>query len=85
MKEGMVALLHDSLYDKATHYLAVGEISIEEMKNLKIVYNAYSVLGGNGTGTELYNRCTKLHLTEVYDEREELHKQTDRGHKETRS
>ena len=84
LTKGVVALLHDSLYDKSTHYLAVGEISLEEMDNLKVVYTAYNALGGNGTGTELYNRCTKLHLTEVYDEREELYKQTDRGHKETR-
>ena len=84
LTKGVVALLHDSLYGKATHYLAVGEISLEEMDNLKVVYTAYNALGGNGTGTELYSRCTKLHLTEVYDEREELHKQTDRDHKEAR-
>lgn len=77
LTKGVIALLHDSLYSKATHHLAVGEVSLEDMYSLKIVYKAYSALGGNGVGTELYNRCTKLHLTEVHDEREKLHKQVE--------
>ena len=51
IKEGVLALLH-------------GKIADDEMKNMEYLYNGYHALGGNGTGTELYERIQKLPLKE---------------------
>ena len=37
---------------------------MEALKNIEYLYNAYHALGGNGTGTELYQRVQKLPLEE---------------------
>lgn len=71
-QKGLLALLHNQLYESCTHYLAVGLITIDEMDNLDCIYEAYHALGGNGTGTRLYERCKALKLKEVADERMEL-------------
>lgn len=62
LKEGVQALLHDRLYQGATQYLKDGKISKSEMSNMEHLYNSYHNLGGNGTGTELFNRIKKLPL-----------------------
>ncbi|MDY5031026.1 MAG: hypothetical protein SPF18_03935 [Blautia sp.] len=64
IKEGVLALLHDRLYQGCKYYIHQGEISDDEMKNMEYLYNGYHALGGNGTGTELYNRIKKLPLKE---------------------
>ena len=35
-----------------------------ELKEIEYIYTAYSKLGGNGTGTELYERCKRLEIKE---------------------
>lgn len=62
IKEGMLAILHDRLYQACTHYIAQGCIDTDGLKNLEYIYKAYHALGGNGTGTELYNRAKALPL-----------------------
>jgi len=60
VKDGLLALLHDRLYQACTHYLAQGHIDVEALKNIEYMYDAYHALGGNGTGTELYMRVKAL-------------------------
>lgn len=64
MKEANLALLHDRLYQGCKHYIAQGHIDVDSLKNIEYLYRAYHALGGNGTGTELYNRVQKLPIKE---------------------
>lgn len=64
LKEGVLALLHDRLYQGCTHHINNGYITTEELKNMEYLYNGYHELGGNGTGTELYERVKDLPLKE---------------------
>lgn len=64
LKEGVLALLHDRLYQGCRYHIHQGEISDDEMKNMEYLYNGYHALGGNGTGTELFERIKKLPLKE---------------------
>ncbi len=62
IEEGLLAVLHDRLYQACRYHLRKGWTTIEEMNNIKHLYGAYHNLGGNGTGTELYERCMDLPL-----------------------
>lgn len=62
LKEGLVAILHDRLYQSGMYFLEHGEITTSQLKNLEHLYNAYHNLGGNGTGTEIYERVQELKL-----------------------
>ena len=37
-------------------------MTIEDMKDFEYLYNAYHALGGNGTGTEIYERVKNLSI-----------------------
>ena len=65
LKEGVLALLHDRLYQGCRYYIHNGRITDEEMRNMEYLYNGYHALGGNGTGTELYERVKRLPLKEA--------------------
>lgn len=60
IKDGLLAILHDRLYQSCHHYLELGYIDTSGLKNLEYLYKSYHALGGNGTGTELYNRAKAL-------------------------
>ncbi len=62
IKNGMLAILHDRLYSLCTWHLSTESVGVEDLRNLEYLYNAYHALGGNGTGTELYNRVKKLEI-----------------------
>lgn len=66
IKTGMIAILHDRLFHLCNHYLELGYIPLDKaeeiLDNLKILYDAYHALGGNGTGTDIYNRTKILPL-----------------------
>lgn len=62
MREGLVSVLHDRLYQSCTQFISQGYIEIDDLKNLEYLYQGYHNLGGNGTGTELYNRCKNLQI-----------------------
>lgn len=64
MKDGVLALLHDRLYQVCSYYIHQGEISLPEVKNIEYIYRGYHTLGGNGTGTELFERVKELKLKE---------------------
>ena len=56
IKEGLLA----SLYAGCSCCRAQGSIDTDAMRNLEYLYRSYHALGGNGTGTELYNRAKAL-------------------------
>ena len=60
VKEGLLAIMHDRLYQSCTSYIKQGSIDTGGLKNLEYLYKSYHALGGNGTGTELYNRAKAL-------------------------
>lgn len=60
IREGMLAMLHDRLYSGCEELIQKGACSVEAMKNLEYLYNSYHKLGGNGTGTELFERVKGL-------------------------
>ena len=62
LKAGMKALLHDSLFHNCEQYISKGEITVDELDNLTTLYESYHALGGNGTGTALYERCKNLKI-----------------------
>lgn len=62
IKAGVLALLHDRLYQGCRYHIHNGQIADDEMKNMEYLYNGYHALGGNGTGTELFERVKKLPL-----------------------
>lgn len=62
IKTGLLAILHDRLYQACLRYISQGWIDDDDMKNLEYLYKSYYALGGNGTGTELYNRAKSLPL-----------------------
>lgn len=60
IREGLLALLHDRLYQACQHHINNGYIAVTDLDNLEYLYESYHDLGGNGTGTELYMRCKAL-------------------------
>lgn len=60
IRKGMVAILHNLVYTQGMVYIHNGKISMSEMKDYEYLYDAYNALGGNGTGTEIYNRVKNL-------------------------
>lgn len=62
LQEGVLALLHDRLYQACQHYILQGYITVGGLDNLEYLYASYDALEGNGTGTELYSRCKNLPL-----------------------
>lgn len=63
VKDGILAILHDRLYQLCQYYINQGDISPSALKNIEYLYRSYHTLGGNGTGTELYDRVKKLPIT----------------------
>lgn len=64
IKDGLLAILHDRLYQACTHYIEIGHIDLPGLKNVEYLYKSYHALGGNGTGTELYTRAKALPIRE---------------------
>lgn len=62
LKEGMISLLHDRLFYCCNNAISKSEISVEELQNIETLYRSYHALGGNGTGTALYERCKSLKI-----------------------
>ena len=61
---GVVALLHDTLYEQCSRALKCNEISISALNNIDQLYTSYKGLNGNGTGTEIYKRVKKLKIVD---------------------
>lgn len=65
LKGAMLALLHDRIYQVCQESIRVNGITLQELDNLNHLYKGYSALGGNGTGEEMYKRCTNLPLITI--------------------
>lgn len=62
IKSGLVAILHDRLFQVGMEFIEKGEITVTALDNIEGMYVAYHNLGGNGTGTEIYERVKELTL-----------------------
>jgi len=62
LREGLIALLHDRIYRGCMDNLRKGSIREDDLRNMEYLYTSYHALGGNGTGTELYERFKDLPL-----------------------
>lgn len=62
LKEGVLALLHDRIYQACQYHIQMGYITVQDLNNLEYLYKGYRGLGGNGTGEELYKRCKALRI-----------------------
>lgn len=60
IKDGVLAILHNKIYKLGQEYIAIGEITVSDMSDFEYLYSAYHKLGGNGTGTEIYERVKEL-------------------------
>lgn len=60
MNNGMLALLHSELYKECEACEKKGYATTDDLKNIEYLYIPYHNLGGNGTGTLLYERVKKL-------------------------
>lgn len=56
----VLALLHDRIYSECYRFLELGYITQDGLRNLGYLYRTYHTMGGNGTGTDLYNRAKAL-------------------------
>lgn len=52
--------MKDRLFERCQFYLDRGYCTVTEREALEAVYNAYTAMHGNGTGTDLYNRVREL-------------------------
>jgi hypothetical protein len=63
MSSGLLAILHDRVFQACMYFIEKGEISCDELENLDYLYRGYSGLGGNGTCETLYNKVKELKIT----------------------
>lgn len=60
VEAGVQALLHDRIYGEYAQCLKKGYADVNDIRNLEYLYRPYHALGGNGTGTELFERVKKM-------------------------
>ena len=63
MSYGLLALLHDNVFQSCMYFINKGSISCDELENLEYLYKGYSRLGGNGTCETLMNKVRLLQIT----------------------
>lgn len=61
-QEGTLALLRFRIRKECNRYLERGEVSAHELDELKDMYHAYHIMGGNGTTKRLYMEVQQLKL-----------------------
>lgn len=64
METAIIAMLHDRLYALCTEYISRSQVTVSELRNLGYIYDSYHALGGNGTGTALYEKVKLLEVKE---------------------
>ena len=65
MEQGMRALLRQQLITYHAEYVASGgPCPVQIKEQATSVYSAYHALGGNGTGTQLYQEIMEQHVKE---------------------
>ena len=63
MSWGLLAILHDRVFQACMYFIERGEISCDELENLDYLYRGYSSLGGNGICETLFNKVKELKIT----------------------
>ena len=63
MSYGLLALLHDNVFQSCMYFINKGSISCDELENLEYLYKGYSGLGGNGTCDTLMHKVRLLQIT----------------------
>ena len=63
MSYGLLAMLHDNVFQSCMYFINKGSISCDELENLEYLYKGYSGLGGNGTCETLMNKVRLLQIT----------------------
>lgn len=71
LQDGMQALLRDRIIQSYNHYHDKGYCPIYGKENVKRMYDAYHILGGNDIATGLKDKL--LDMPEEPEEREENH------------
>lgn len=75
LNDGVKALLQDRLFQTCNHYIFTqGFMEMKDLNNIENLYKNYKNLGGNGVGTELYERCKQLDLVNAEEAAELLEK-----------
>jgi len=59
-KRAQLALLHDRIYQMCTFLLHRGYTTIEDLENLKYLFDPYKEQGGNGTASTLVLKVKEL-------------------------
>lgn len=63
MSAGLLAILHDVVFQRCMHFIEKESISCDELENLEYLYRGYSGLGGNGTCETLMLKVRTLDIT----------------------
>ena len=63
MSFGLLAMLHDNVFQSCMYFINKGSISCDELENLEYLYKGYSGLDGNGTCETLMNKVRLLQIT----------------------
>lgn len=63
MSAGLLAILHDRVFQACMFFIEKESISCDELENLEYLYRGYSGLGGNGTCETLMIRVRTLQIT----------------------
>ena len=63
MSAGLLAILHDRVFQACMYFIEKESISCDELENLEYLYRGYSGLGGNGTCETLMIRVRTLQIT----------------------
>ena len=69
VEEGVRALLHDRIYSTYAECREKGYADVNDLKNLEYLYRPYHALGGNSTGTELFERVKRMPVSPVPSKR----------------
>lgn len=56
----MTILSVGCIYTECYRFLELGHITRDGLRNLTYLYKTYHTMGGNGTGTNLYERASAL-------------------------
>lgn len=72
LRDGVLAMLHDRLYQSCTYYIKMGCIDTGSLDNVGTIYRAYHGLKGNETGTNLYKRVCALPIKEEDEPQPEI-------------
>lgn len=60
LEAGVMALLHDRIWQAHAYYTEQGFCSLNDKKNVEYLYKPYAALHGNGTGKDAYEEICDL-------------------------